>query len=324
MFFSTRLWPFLGRQGGERSLTIDDLCDRSRYRRRTSPAAPARSPLPRLGPLCATLFPAGLGPRARLALGRDAGTRSSYRDGGLAEPGVGPGAAGHDLPLGPPPGHLLRAPGQSDAARAAPHGPGAPRGHDRPRCRRHGGTPGRAAEHSDRRLPGCGALPQNARPPLLGLAVGVQEALGAGALEPARGGVALFDRTRLAPTQAPHTTAYHQRGGGAAEDETGAARAAGAAVRLGRRGRLRGRGAGAGLWQTSGAQGLALARGGGAVSPPGPPPQGQRGPQPTQGQRQRRWQGGAERRETPGEPGAVPWSSGQRTKLWGFSRPARW
>jgi hypothetical protein len=58
--------------------------------------------------------------------------------------------------------------------------------------------------------------------------------------------------------------------------------------------------------------------------PPGPPPQGQRGPQPTQGQRQRRWQGGAERRETPGEPGAVPWSSGQRTKLWGFSRPARW
>src|SRR5215510_5943487 len=64
----TRLWPFLSRQGGEMSLTIDALCARSRYRRRTSHAAPARSHLPRLGPLCATLFPAGLGPRASLAL----------------------------------------------------------------------------------------------------------------------------------------------------------------------------------------------------------------------------------------------------------------
>src|SRR5215813_2822933 len=83
------------------SLTIDDLCERSRYRRRTSHAAPARSHLTRLGPLCATLFPAGLGPRASLALRRDAGPRSSSRDGCLAEHGVGPGAAVHDRPPGP-------------------------------------------------------------------------------------------------------------------------------------------------------------------------------------------------------------------------------
>src|SRR5262249_2379093 len=125
----TRLWPFLSRQGGEMSLTIDALCARSRYRRRTSHAAPARSHLPRLGPLCATLFPAGLGPRASLALRRDAGPRSSSRDGCLAEHGVGPGAAVHDRPPGPHPGHLGSAPGPSDAAPAAPHGPFAPTGH---------------------------------------------------------------------------------------------------------------------------------------------------------------------------------------------------
>src|SRR4029450_35787 len=34
-FSYTRLWPFLSRQGGEMSFTIDDLCERSRYRRRT-------------------------------------------------------------------------------------------------------------------------------------------------------------------------------------------------------------------------------------------------------------------------------------------------
>src|SRR5215217_5435733 len=203
----TRLWPFLSRQGGEMSFTIDDLCERSRYRRRTSHAAPARSHLTSLGPLCATLFPAGLGPRASLALGRDSGIRSSYRDGGLADHGVGPGAAVHELPPGPQPGHLVSAPGQSDSARAAPHGPGAPRGHDRLRCRRHSGTPVRAEDQSERLLPGCGALHQKARHPLLWLEVGGHDAFGAGALEPTSVGVALFDRTLLAQAKARHTAA---------------------------------------------------------------------------------------------------------------------
>src|SRR5215831_10072784 len=110
----TRLWPFLSRQEGERSLTIDDLCERSCYRRRTAHATPARSYLTSLSPFCATLFPAGLGPRANLALGRASGPRCSYCDGGLADHGVGPGAAVHELPPGPQPGHLVSAPGQSD------------------------------------------------------------------------------------------------------------------------------------------------------------------------------------------------------------------
>src|SRR5687768_17857645 len=41
--YCTRLWPFLSGQGGEMSLTIDDLCQRSRYRRNTAHVVPARS-----------------------------------------------------------------------------------------------------------------------------------------------------------------------------------------------------------------------------------------------------------------------------------------
>jgi len=266
------------------SLTIEDLCERSCYRRRTSSAAPARSHLTRLGLLCATLFPAGLGPRASLALGCDAGPRPSYRDGCLADHGVGPGAAVHARPPGPQPGHLVSAPGQSEAARAAPHGPCAPRGHARRRCRRHGGTPVRAEAQSDRLLPGGCALHQKARHPRLGLAVGVHEALGAGALEPADVGGALLDRPLLAQAKARHTTAYNQRGLGAAEAETRASLAARAAAGLGRRWRLRGRGAGAGLCQKSGAPGLAPAPGGGPVSPPRTAAHGQTGSSPHPGQ----------------------------------------
>src|SRR5215216_2103093 len=97
--------------------------------------------------------------------------------------------------------------GQSDSARAAPHGPGAPRGHDRLRCRRHSGTPVRAEDQSERLLPGCGALHQKARHPLLWLEVGGHDAFGAGALEPTSVGVALFDRTLLAQAKARHTAA---------------------------------------------------------------------------------------------------------------------
>jgi DDE superfamily endonuclease len=58
--------------------------------------------------------------------------------------------------------------------------------------------------------------------------------------------------------------------------------------------------------------------------PPGPQPAGKRGPKPTKGKRQRRWQGWAERSDTPGETVEVVWYGGQRKNLWVFSRTARW
>ena len=58
--------------------------------------------------------------------------------------------------------------------------------------------------------------------------------------------------------------------------------------------------------------------------PPEPQPPGTRGPKPTKGQRQRSWQGWAERSDTPWETVAVVWDGGQRKKLWVFSRTARW
>jgi hypothetical protein len=58
--------------------------------------------------------------------------------------------------------------------------------------------------------------------------------------------------------------------------------------------------------------------------PPGLPPQGTRGPKPTKGKRQRRWQRGAERSDTPWEDGEVDWYGGQRQQLWVCSRTAWW
>jgi hypothetical protein len=58
--------------------------------------------------------------------------------------------------------------------------------------------------------------------------------------------------------------------------------------------------------------------------PPGWQPQGTRGPQPTKGQRQRRWPSWARRSETPGETVAVDGSGGQRKTLGVFSRTALW
>jgi hypothetical protein len=58
--------------------------------------------------------------------------------------------------------------------------------------------------------------------------------------------------------------------------------------------------------------------------PPAPPPQGNRGPKPTQGKRQRRWQGWAERSDTPWKTVAGNGYGGQRKQVWGFSRTALW
>jgi DDE superfamily endonuclease len=58
--------------------------------------------------------------------------------------------------------------------------------------------------------------------------------------------------------------------------------------------------------------------------PPEPQPKGKRGPKPLKGKRQRRWQGWAERSDTPWEDVEVVWYGGQRKKLWVFSRTALW
>jgi hypothetical protein len=58
--------------------------------------------------------------------------------------------------------------------------------------------------------------------------------------------------------------------------------------------------------------------------PPGPQPSRKRGPKPTQGKRQRRLQGWAERTDTPWETVEGEWSKGERKTLWVFSRAALW
>jgi DDE superfamily endonuclease len=55
---------------------------------------------------------------------------------------------------------------------------------------------------------------------------------------------------------------------------------------------------------------------------PGPPPPGKRGPNPTQGQRQRSLQGWVSRSATPWATVEVAWDGGQRQPRWGFSHPA--
>src|SRR5687767_4526562 len=81
----------LSRQGGEMSLTIDELSQSSCYRRRTSHAAPARRHHTGLGPFCTTVFPASLAPCAALAPGRDAGSTGTHGDRCLAGDGIGAG-----------------------------------------------------------------------------------------------------------------------------------------------------------------------------------------------------------------------------------------
>jgi hypothetical protein len=142
----TPLWPFLSRQGGEMSLTIDDLCHRSRDRRRPSHATPARGDHTGLGPVCATLFRARLGARARVALGGDAVTRIPHGDRGLASDGAYQGTPLHQLPSGVESCHLVGPPWEPDFVGIADHAAGAAGGRARLRRRRHGGTPVRAKD----------------------------------------------------------------------------------------------------------------------------------------------------------------------------------
>ena len=58
--------------------------------------------------------------------------------------------------------------------------------------------------------------------------------------------------------------------------------------------------------------------------PPGPQPQGKRGPKPTKGQRQRSLHAWAERSDTRWETVTIDWYRGQRKTLWVFSHTGLW
>jgi hypothetical protein len=122
------------------AFTIDDLCQSSGDRRRTSQATPARSDLTGSGPVGATLFCPGLAACSGLAAGRDARAWGSHRHQRCA--GDGP-ISGAPLPArssGPEPRRLVGPAGESDCVGPVAHAPGASRSHERPRGRRHGGT----------------------------------------------------------------------------------------------------------------------------------------------------------------------------------------
>jgi hypothetical protein len=70
------------------SLTRDARCARSCARMRTSPAAPVNKHLIGLGPLGATLLPAGLALCTRVTPGGQASSRGRPGDGGLARAGI--------------------------------------------------------------------------------------------------------------------------------------------------------------------------------------------------------------------------------------------
>jgi hypothetical protein len=92
----------LSRQGSEMSHTIDELAQRSCSQRRTSyDTSPARSDHTGGGPLCATVFGAGLAPCAGLAPGGDAHARGPHGDRGLAGDGAAwPARHGSQMLLG--------------------------------------------------------------------------------------------------------------------------------------------------------------------------------------------------------------------------------
>ena len=99
---SNMLFPYLdstlailSRQEGEVYLTIDELCQSSCSRRRTSHATPARSHHTGLVPFCTTVFAPGLAPRPAVAPGRDPRPRGAHRHRRLAGDGSGHGAPLH-------------------------------------------------------------------------------------------------------------------------------------------------------------------------------------------------------------------------------------
>jgi hypothetical protein len=170
----------------------------------------------------------------------------------------------------------------------------------------------------------CGALEQKARHPLFWPEMGLDDALGARALEPARVGLALSHHAVLAPpqgTQRRHKTSVDW------------VRQMMKQVRRWLPGRRLVLGLDGGFAAVS----LALAcvkhhvvmvsrlRWDAALyHPPESQPPSKRGPKPLKGNRQRRLQAWAERADTPWDTVEVDWYGGQRKKVWVFSRTALW
>jgi hypothetical protein len=90
------------------SLTIDELCQSSCYRRRTWHAALARIDHTGVGALCATVFRPGLAPCTSITPRSDVDSRAPYGHGRLAGHGTGHGEPFHQLSSGPEPGHVVR------------------------------------------------------------------------------------------------------------------------------------------------------------------------------------------------------------------------
>jgi hypothetical protein len=180
------------------SSTIDELGQSSCDRRRTFHVAPARSHHIGVISLCATLFAPGLAPCPDPPPRCDAHARSPHRDRRLAGDGVGGGAPFHQRSSRLEPGDLVSTPGQSDALGPA-HPPAGPvSSGDGARGGRYHRTPLGTEDRGQRLLSRCGALHQEAGHPLFRAAVGRDDVVGVGALEPARGGVAVSHRAGLA------------------------------------------------------------------------------------------------------------------------------
>jgi hypothetical protein len=265
-------------------LTIEALSPKVMRSTEDIHAAPARRDHPGVGPVCATVFTAGLAPCPTRASGGDAGSRSPSGHGRLTGDGDGPGARFHERPSGLEPGHLVSAPGPADAARVAHHVSWARRGADRPRGGRHRGTPWGPHDHGHRLLSRCRAFDHEACRPRCRPDMGVDEAAGPRAVGAAGMGKALSHRVVPAGPKEGPAAAQEPCGVGPAEAQTRAARAAGAAAGAGGRRRRCGGLAGPGLWHTPSRHGVALAVGCRPVASARPPAPGPARPHPLAGQ----------------------------------------
>ena len=307
------------------SLTIDELCQSSCSRRRTSHATPARSHHTGVGTFCTTVFAPGLGPCPAFAPGRDARTRGAHRHSRLAGDRAGHGAPLHQLSPGGEPGHLVSPPrrvGFCWECSSRSWSPQERRSSSEPttRVERRSGRKIRAkgcyrdaVRSTKKHVIRCFGLKWVS----MMLLVPVPWSQRVWALPFLTALCRPAEQSRPAPAQ-------DQCRLGPANDEASAPLAAWAPVGAGGRWRLCRGVAGLGLRQTAGDDGVALALGCRAVSPAGTAAPWQAWPQTHQGQRQRSLQGWAERSDTPWEDVEVDWYGDQRKKLWVFSRTGLW
>src|SRR5262247_579560 len=111
-------------------LTIAELSPKFMLSKETPHVPPAGGNHTGISPVRTTLFGPRLGPCPTLARGRHPDAWDAHGDGGPTRDGAGHGAALHELPSGPEPGHLVGPPGESDAVRLADGAAGPPRSED--------------------------------------------------------------------------------------------------------------------------------------------------------------------------------------------------